>query len=98
MEKQLKAVILDDESVAIDGRTLVANDEIVAAITAALQRDPDIVVVIDPIKPGAYKAIGKVIYGSQRAGVPVANLRLTTPDGAVVTIGDLQAQPPLSGA
>ncbi|MFC5461158.1 hypothetical protein [Massilia niabensis] len=94
MDNQLKAVILDDETILLDGRKLVEQDELADALRLALQRDPNLILVIEPAKNEYYKGTGKVIYASQRVGVPVENLRFTTEDGDVVTFDELRARNP----
>lgn len=93
---QIKAVILDDEAVSINGRMLIENDEVAQALESALQADPDFILVIEPVKHEYYKGIGKVIYASQRVGVPVANLRYTMEGGEVVTFDELRRRNPAS--
>jgi len=94
MHNQIKAVILDDETLLIEGRKLVEKEDIAEAIRAVLQRDPDVVLVIAPVSISFYKGIGKVLYTSQRVGVPVENLRYMTEEGKVVTFDELQAHVP----
>jgi hypothetical protein len=94
MDHQIKAVIVDDETISIDGRTLVEQGALVDALTSAMQHNPDVVLVIEAVKHDDYRGIGKVIYASQHAGLPVANLRYTTEDGEVVTFGELQKRHP----
>ena len=94
MNNQITAVILDDETISIDGQVLADNAALIDALRSALQRDPDVIVVIEATTSGYYKGIGKVMYGSQRVGVPVENLRYTTEDGHVVTFDELRARAP----
>ena len=94
MDNQIKAVIVDDETISIDGRILVEQGALVDALTSALQNNPDVVLVIEPMRHDYYKGIGKVIYASQHVGFPVANLRFTTEGGEVVTFDELQKRNP----
>lgn len=73
MNKQIKAVIIDPETILIDGRTLVGTDEVVEVLRSALQSDPNFTLVSGSIKIEYYKGTGTVIYASQRVGVPVGN-------------------------
>jgi biopolymer transport protein ExbD len=94
MDKQIKAVILENDIILIDGRTLVEQNEIAEALTAILQNTPNFILVIEPKDQAYYKGIAKVIYASQRAGVPIENLRFTTEHGEVVTFDELRAANP----
>ena len=92
MENKIKAIVLDDDTISIDGRTLVEGAELAAALRSAMQRDPGIILIIEPRKTDDFKGIGKVIYASQAAGVPVESLRFTMEDGEVLTFGELRAR------
>jgi hypothetical protein len=92
MTNQIKAVIVDDDTISIDGRTLVEGAELAAVLRSAMQRDPGMILIIEPRKPDDYKGIGKVIYASQAAGVPVESLRFTMEDGEVLTFEALRAR------
>jgi hypothetical protein len=92
MGNQIKAVIVDDETISIDGRTLLDRDALVDALRSALQRDPAVILVIAPQKNEYYKGIGQVIYASQHVGFPVENLRYTMEDGDVVSFDELRAR------
>jgi hypothetical protein len=94
MTNQITAVILDDETISIDGQVLADNAALIDALRAALLRDPHVIVVIEGTTSGYYKGIGKALYGSQRVGVPVENLRYTTEDGTIVTFDELRARHP----
>jgi hypothetical protein len=94
MTNQITAVILDDETISIDGQVLADNAALIDALRSALQRDPHVIVVIEATKSDYYRGIGKVIYGSQRVGVPVENLRYTSEDGHVVSFDELRARHP----
>lgn len=92
MENKIKAIVLDDDTISIDGRTLVEGAELAAALRSAMQRDPGMILIIEPRKTDDFKGIGKVIYASQAAGVPVKSLRFTMEDGEVLTFGELRAR------
>jgi biopolymer transport protein ExbD len=94
MDNPIKAVIVDDDTVVIDGCKLVKTDEIADALRSALQSDPNIILVIEPTKNEYYRGIGKVIYASQHVGMPVENLRYTNEDGEVLTFDELRARNP----
>jgi hypothetical protein len=94
MKNQIKAVILDNETISIDGRTLTGIDQVAEALGSALDSDPDFMLVIEPMEHANYKGIGTVIYASQRVGVPVENLRYTLENGEVLTFAELQARNP----
>ena len=94
MDNHIKAVIVDDETILFDGRQLVEQDALDDALRSALQNDPNFILVIAPTQHGYYKATGKVIYASRRAGVPVENLRFTMENGEVVTFDELRARNP----
>jgi len=98
MTNHIKAVILDDETVSIDGRTLTGMEQLAEAIGAALDRDPDFILVIEPTEHAYYKGTGTVIYASQRVGMPVENLRYTTEDGDVVSFAELAVRHPAPSA
>lgn len=93
MKKHIRAIILDDETIVIDGRTLHGKDEVADALRSALQIDPDFLLVIDLKKKECYQGIGTVIYTSQRVGVPSENLRFLEEDGKVVTFAQLRSRP-----
>jgi hypothetical protein len=92
MGNQIKAVIVDDEMISIDGRTLLDQDALVDALRSALQRDPGVILVIAPQKDEYYKGIGKVIYASRHVGLPIENLRYTMENGDVVSFDELRAR------
>lgn len=98
MNNQIKAIILDHDTISIDGRTLTGKDQVAEVLAAALDSDPDFILVIEPTDRAYYKGIGTVIYASQRVGVPVENLRYTLEDGDVVTFAELQARSPTPSA
>lgn len=92
MNNQITAVIVNDETILLDGRELVGMDEVADALRSALQSDPDFILVIGPRATEHYKGIGTVIYASQRVGVPVANLRFVTEDGKMASVDELRGQ------
>jgi biopolymer transport protein ExbD len=92
MAKQVTAVVADDDTIYIDGQKLVERAALVDVLAAAVQGDPDVILVIEPRQPESYKGIGKVIYASQSAGVPVGSLRFTMQDGEVVSFDALRAR------
>lgn len=78
MDDQLRIRIADDETISIDGRNVVGSAELVDAFRSAVRHNPNVTLVIDPVKAEYYAGVAKVISASQRAGVPVENLRYTT--------------------
>lgn len=92
MNNQITAVVVDDDTILLDGHKLVGMDEVASALESALESDPDFTLVIEPRSEGHYRGIGTVIYASQRVGVPVENLRWTTDDGALVSFDELKAR------
>ena len=92
MNNQITAVVVDDETISLDGRTLAGMDELANALGSALERDPNFILVIESTSTEHYKGIGTVIYASQRVGVPVGNLRLTMDDGEVLSFDELKAR------
>ena len=94
MDNHIKIIIVDDDTISINGRTLVEKDALVEAMRSAVQDDPGLILVIEPKNAEDYKGIGRAIYASQHAGVPVANLRLTREDGEVVSFDALGTRKP----
>jgi hypothetical protein len=92
MDNQITAVVVDDETILLDGRTLVGKDEVATALKSILESDPNFILHIGLMPAEHYKGIGTIIYASQRAGVPVQNLRLTMDDGEVVSFDELRAR------
>ena len=90
MNNQISAVVVDEMTILIGGRTLVGMDEVADALASALQNDPNFILLIESRPTEYYKGIGTVIYASQRVGVPVENIRWTTDDGDVVSFGELK--------
>jgi len=92
MNKQITAVVEDDHKILLDGRELNGIDDVANALGAELEKDPNFTLVIASSPTEYYRGIGTLIYASQRAGVPVENLRWTMDDGAVVTFEELKAR------
>ncbi|MCC2957291.1 hypothetical protein LK542_16880 [Massilia sp. IC2-477] len=92
MNNQLTAVILGDETILFDGRTLVGKDEIANALELALEQDPNFVLVIGSKPTEHFKGIGTLIYASQSVGVPVESLRWTLDNGDVVSFDELKSR------
>jgi biopolymer transport protein ExbD len=78
MDDSLHVRVTDDETISIDGRVMAGNAELVDALRSALRDNPNVALVIEPVKAEYYAGVAKVIYASQRAGVPVENLRYVT--------------------
>jgi biopolymer transport protein ExbD len=78
MDDQVRVRIADNDTIYVDERTLVGSAELVDAFRSALQQNPNVTLVIDPVQAEYYAGVAKVIYASQRAGVPVDNLRYAT--------------------
>jgi biopolymer transport protein ExbD len=78
MDDRLRVRVADDETIYIDGRMLVGKAELVDAFRSALRQNPNVTLVIEPVKAEYYAGVAKVIYASQRAGVRVENLRYAT--------------------
>ena len=78
MDDSLHVRVTDDETISIDGRVMAGNAELVDALRSALRDNPNVALVIEPVKAEYYAGVDKVIYASQRAGVPVENLRYAT--------------------
>lgn len=91
MPNQKTALIVDDQTILLDGCQLVGMNEVAAALAAAHLADPDFLLVIGSQPEQHYKGIGTVIYASQRAGMPIDNLRFTTASGEVLTREQLRA-------
>ena len=92
MNNPITAVVIDEQTIELDGRTLVGMDEVADAIASALQRDPNLILLIASGPSEHYKGIGTVIYASQRVGMPVENIRWTMDDGEVVSVDELRAR------
>ena len=90
MTVEIKAIVLDDETILLNGQTLFGENEIADALKLALENNPSFILVIGP-RPTEYcKGIGTIIYASQRVGVPIENMRLTMDDGELVTFEELK--------
>ena len=81
MDHQLRVLVTDNETISMDGHALAGNAELVDALTSAVRRNPNVTLVIEPVKAEYYAGVAKVIYASQRAGVPVENLRYANETG-----------------
>ncbi len=92
MNNQITALVVDDETILLDGQKLAGMDEVSSALGAALEREPDSVLVIESTSPDHYRGIGIVIYASQRIGVPVESVRLRMADGEVISFDELRAR------
>ena len=92
MNDQITALVVDDETILLDGQKLAGMDEVSSALEAALEREPDSVLVIESTSPDYYRGIGIVIYASQRIGVPRESLRLRMADGEVISFDELRAR------
>ena len=92
MNNQITALVVDDETILLDGQKLTGMDEVANALRAALERESDCVLVIESISPDYYRGIGIVIYASQRIGVPMESLRLRMADGEVISFDELRAR------
>lgn len=75
MEKVLTAVVLDDQTVMLDGRKLSGTDEVAEAIRLVMRSAPDFALVVEGTPEKHYRGIGTVIYGSARAGFDLDKLR-----------------------
>lgn len=92
MNDHTTAVVLDDQTILLDGRKLVGMDALASALRSKLESDPHFTILIESTPTAHYRGIGTVIYASQRAGVPVENLRWTMDDGAIVSFDELKAR------
>jgi hypothetical protein len=90
MNQHISATIVDESTVSIDGRLLAGVDEVASALSAALQRDPGLQLVIGATPTEHFRGLGTVIYASQRVGMPLDNLRFTMADGALVSFAELR--------
>jgi hypothetical protein len=77
MDKSFTAVVLDDQTVMLDGRKVAGTDEVAEAIRLLLQSVPHFVLMIEGTPEKHYEGIGTVIYGSARAGFELENLRFS---------------------
>jgi hypothetical protein len=92
MTLEITAIVLDDETILLNGQTLVGKNEVADALKLALENNPGFILVIGPRPTEHYKGIGTIIYASQRVGVPIENMRLTMDDGELVTFEELKAR------
>ena len=92
MVNQLRVVIVDDETIEVAGRTVGEQAELTTLFVAAFEQDPSMLLVMVPRSTELFKGIGKVIYASQRAGVPVDHLRFSDVDGELLSLDALRAR------
>lgn len=92
MSNRIVAIIVNDETILLDGSTLVGMDEVANALEAALEDDPNLILVIGSEPNEHYRGVGIIIYASQRVGVPVENLCWTMDNGDVLTLDELKAR------
>jgi hypothetical protein len=96
MQNQIVAVVVDEETILLDGHMLIGKDELANAFKSALEGDPNFILLIGSKPTEHYKGIGTVIYASQRVGVPLENIRWTLDDGDVVTFDELRTRSQMS--
>ena len=92
MTVEMAATVLDDETILLNGRTLVGKIEVADALKLALENYPGFILVIGSSPTQHYKGIGTIIYASQRVGVPIENMRLTMDDGEIVSFEELKTR------
>ena len=80
MDKSFTAVVLDDQTVMLDGRKVAGTDEVAEAIGLLMQSVPHFVLMIEGTPEKHYEGIGTVIYGSARVGFELDNLRYSWKD------------------
>ncbi|MBA5689228.1 biopolymer transporter ExbD [Rugamonas apoptosis] len=68
--------ISDDDSVLLDGVTLRSTNEVAEALVKIRDQEPDATISIEKDDSTHYEAIGKAIYGAQRAGFFAERLRI----------------------
>ncbi|WP_070269582.1 biopolymer transporter ExbD [Duganella sp. HH101] len=68
--------ISDDNNVLLDGMTLNSTNEVAEVLEKLRAKNPDATISIEADDPVHYEAIGKAIYGTQRAGFNVEHLRI----------------------
>jgi len=88
----LSARIASDDDIRIGDDRFSEKSEVSDFLTRVLADSPDIILIIEPSDHSFYKGIGKVIYASQSAGVPVENLRYKLETGEIVTFDELEAR------
>ena len=89
---KLSVFIADDDDIRIGGERFSQKPEVSVFLERILADDPDVILVIEPASSSLYKGIGKVIYASQSAGVPIENLRYKLENGEIVTFDELKSR------
>lgn len=92
MPHQIDLVIQGNNTISIDGHTLADGNGLVEALHSALERDPNLVLVVAPARNAHYEVIGKVLYTIHRIGFSSENLRFKKEDGAVVRFDALKRE------
>lgn len=96
MQKRLKVVIEDDETIVIDNARLKEASGISIIISDAFEKNSGLIVDIEPEDNAFYKGTRKAISAIVSAGVPVEQLRYKI-DGNLITIDELRQRPPTWG-
>lgn len=68
--------ICDNESVLLDGMSLRSTTEVSDVLEKLIAENPDAIISIEADDSTHYEAIGKAIYGTQRAGFSAERLRV----------------------
>lgn len=68
--------IFDNDGIDLNGVTLRSTTEVAEALGKIRAENPDVIVSVDASDSIYYESIGKVIYGSQRAGFSGERLRI----------------------
>lgn len=68
--------ISDNDCVELDGMTLRSTNEVAEVLGKLRARSPDATISIEADDSNHYEAIGKAIYGTQRAGFSAERLRI----------------------
>lgn len=77
MAKIITAVVLDDQTVLLEGHRLAGTKEVADVLKPIVQSAPDVFLSIDGTPDQHYEGIGKIIYASQYAGMAIENLRFS---------------------
>ncbi len=93
MQKRLKVIIEDDETIVINNERLKEVPEISIIISEAFEKNSDLIVDIEPKDNAFYRGTRKAISAIVSAGVPVEQLRYNI-DGNLITIDELRQRPP----
>ena len=96
MQKRLKIIIEDDETIVINNERLKESPEISTIIREAFEQNADLIVDIEPKDNTFYRGTRKAISAIVTAGVPVEQLRYKI-DGDLITIDELRQRPPTWG-